>query len=50
MGISLFWKENDGGDKNVVKNILFKELVRDNWEGICDGDICYDIVMLENLD
>lgn len=49
-GISLLWKENDGGDKNVAKNIPLKELARDNREGICDGDTCYDIAMLENLD
>lgn len=49
-GISLLWKENDGGDKNVAKNIPLKELARDNREGLCDGDTCYDIAMLENLD
>ncbi|KQB09915.1 phosphoethanolamine transferase [Vibrio metoecus] len=49
-GISLLWKENDGGDKGVAKNIPLKELARDKREGVCDGDTCYDIAMLENLD
>ncbi|EEX64866.1 predicted membrane-associated metal-dependent hydrolase [Vibrio metoecus] len=49
-GISLLWKENDGGDKGVAKNIPLKELSRDKREGLCDGDTCYDIAMLENLD
>ncbi|MGC9552755.1 phosphoethanolamine transferase [Vibrio metoecus] len=49
-GISLLWKENDGGDKGVAKNIPLKELARDKREGLCDGDTCYDIAMLENLD
>ncbi|WP_001265509.1 phosphoethanolamine transferase [Vibrio sp. RC586] len=49
-GISLLWKENDGGDKDVAKNIPLKELARDKREGLCDGDTCYDIAMLENLD
>ncbi|ENM5825065.1 phosphoethanolamine transferase [Vibrio metoecus] len=49
-GISLLWKENDGGDKGVAKNIPLKELARDKREGFCDGDTCYDIAMLENLD
>lgn len=49
-GISLLWKENDGGDKEVAKNIPLKELAKDKREGLCDGDTCYDIAMLENLD
>ncbi|ENM5746535.1 phosphoethanolamine--lipid A transferase [Vibrio mimicus] len=49
-GISLLWKEDDGGDKGVAKNIPSIELARDKREGLCDGDTCYDIAMLENLD
>ncbi|MBF4336625.1 phosphoethanolamine transferase [Vibrio anguillarum] len=49
-GVDLLWKENDGGDKGVAKNIPQKELDKTAREGRCDGSTCYDVTMLDNLD
>ncbi len=49
-GVDLLWKENDGGDKGVAKNIPQKELDTTAREGRCNGSTCYDVTMLDNLD
>lgn len=49
-GVSLLWKENDGGDKGVAKNIIKTTLKRENTSKYCNGNSCYDMALLENLD
>jgi lipid A ethanolaminephosphotransferase len=49
-GVSVFWKENDGGCKGVcdrVPNIVVKP--KDHPQ-FCDKSTCYDEVVLQNLD
>ena len=49
-GVSVFWKENDGGCKGVcdrVPNIVVKP--KDHPQ-FCDKNTCYDEAVLQNLD
>lgn len=49
-GVSLLWKENDGGCKGACKRIPTIEIKPTDNPKLCDGETCYDDVMLENLD
>ncbi|WMY76306.1 phosphoethanolamine--lipid A transferase [Buttiauxella selenatireducens] len=49
-GVSLLWKDNDGGCKGVCKRIPTIEIKPTDNAKLCDGDTCYDEVMLEHLD
>jgi lipid A ethanolaminephosphotransferase len=49
-GVSLLWKENDGGCKGVCSRIPTVEINPGISKKLCDGKTCYDDVMLENLD
>ncbi|PJE54411.1 phosphoethanolamine transferase [Marinomonas sp. BSi20584] len=49
-GISLLWKENDGGDKDVANNITKTTLNREVVNEFCNGNSCYDMALLDNLD
>lgn len=49
-GVSLLWKENDGGCKGACKRIPTIEIKPTAGNNMCDGETCYDGVMLENLD
>lgn len=49
-GISLLWKENDGGDKDVANNITKTTLNREVVNEFCNGNSCYDMALLANLD
>ncbi|EAS40722.1 phosphoethanolamine transferase [Photobacterium profundum] len=48
--VSLLWKENDGGDKNVADRITKKETDRSQVNSYCDGSTCYDMALLEGLE
>ncbi|MDE1313995.1 MULTISPECIES: phosphoethanolamine--lipid A transferase [Vibrio] len=48
--VGLFWIENDGGDKNVAKNIDKIEIDRSRVDELCNGQTCYDMAMLENFE
>lgn len=49
-GVSLLWKDNDGGCKGVCNRIPTIEIKPTDNAKLCDGDTCYDEVMLEHLD
>lgn len=49
-GVSLLWKENDGGDKGVAKNINLVTIDRNQINETCNGKTCYDIALLDNLE
>ncbi|EKO3734625.1 sulfatase-like hydrolase/transferase, partial [Vibrio metschnikovii] len=49
-GISLLWKENDGGDKEVAKNIDIITIDRTQKNQLCNGKTCYDMALLENFE
>ncbi|MCW4628322.1 MULTISPECIES: phosphoethanolamine transferase [Marinomonas] len=49
-GVSLLWKENDSGDKGVADNITKTTLNREEINEFCNGNSCYDMALLENLD
>ncbi|CAH0533252.1 Phosphoethanolamine transferase EptA [Vibrio stylophorae] len=54
-GVSVLWKDNDGGDKHVAHNVakldehqLAKLDVSSH--PLCNGETCYDEIMLADLD
>ncbi|RJX70988.1 phosphoethanolamine--lipid A transferase [Vibrio sinensis] len=49
-GINIMWKDNDGGDKGVARNVLYKAVDRTQKNTLCDGSTCYDMSLLEGLD
>lgn len=49
-GVSVFWKDNDEGCKGVcdrVPNVIISTAKDGN---NCDGDTCYDMALLNNID
>ncbi|HIF9309104.1 TPA: phosphoethanolamine transferase [Photobacterium damselae] len=49
-GISMLWKENDGGDKGAADRINKIVLDRSSDNPLCDGESCYDMALLNNFD
>lgn len=49
-GISMLWKENDGGDKGVGDRIKEMTLSRSAKDPLCDGESCLDMALLDNFD
>ncbi|HAS8532712.1 TPA: phosphoethanolamine--lipid A transferase [Vibrio vulnificus] len=49
-GVSLLWKENDGGDKDVAKNIRLVTIDRSRKDALCNGSACFDMALLENFE
>ncbi|MCW8327672.1 phosphoethanolamine--lipid A transferase [Photobacterium sp. SDRW27] len=49
-GISLLWKENDGGDKGVAKHIPMQKIERKEKNEYCNGSTCYDMALLDNFE
>lgn len=48
--VSLLWKENDGGDKGVARNITQITVDRSRQDEMCNGSTCYDMALLENFE
>ncbi|WP_421201046.1 phosphoethanolamine transferase [Aeromonas enteropelogenes] len=49
-GVSVLWKENDGGCKGVCRNVPTIEIAPRDYPALCKGGSCYDEVLLEGLD
>ncbi|QLH66259.1 phosphoethanolamine transferase [Aeromonas veronii] len=49
-GVSVLWKENDGGCKGVCRNVPTIEILPKSYPALCKGESCYDEVLLEGLD
>ena len=49
-GISVYWKENDGGCKGVCDRVPNVEIKPKDNPKFCDKNTCYDEVLLQNLD
>ncbi|WP_068976857.1 MULTISPECIES: MCR-3-related phosphoethanolamine--lipid A transferase [Aeromonas] len=49
-GVSVFWKENDGGCKGVCDRVPNIEIKPKDHPQFCDNNTCYDEVVLQNLD
>ena len=49
-GISMLWKENNGGDKGVGVRIRKITLKRDVNNPLCDSESCLDMALLNNFD
>lgn len=49
-GVSLLWKENDGGDKEVAKRIPKVQIDRSQDNQFCNGGTCLDMALLQGLD
>lgn len=49
-GVSVFWKENDGGCKWVCDRVPNIEIKPKDHPELCDKNTCYDEVMLRGLD
>ncbi|MGV8925585.1 MAG: phosphoethanolamine transferase [Ewingella sp.] len=49
-GVSVFWKDNDEGCKGVCDRVS-NEIISTTKDGkYCDGDTCYDMALLNNID
>ncbi|WP_298439026.1 phosphoethanolamine--lipid A transferase [uncultured Ferrimonas sp.] len=49
-GRKVVWIDNDGGDKNVAKNISLVKPDPQQYPQYCNGGSCYDAVMLPELE
>ncbi|MFM5033844.1 MCR-3-related phosphoethanolamine--lipid A transferase [Aeromonas media] len=49
-GVSIFWKENDGGCKGVCDRVPNIEIKPKDYPKFCDKNTCYDEVVLQDLD
>ncbi|PKQ75083.1 MCR-3-related phosphoethanolamine--lipid A transferase [Aeromonas sobria] len=49
-GISIFWKENDGGCKGICDRVPNIEIKPKDYPKFCDKNTCYDEVLLQNPD
>jgi len=49
-GIDVLWLDNDGGDKDVAKNVAKRELDPKTGSQFCDGKICYDMALLSQFE
>ena len=49
-GVSIFWKENDGGCKGVCDRVPNIEIKPKDYPKFCDKNTCYDEVVLQELD
>ncbi len=49
-GVSVLWKENDGGDKAVAKHLPKKIILPEDHPQFCDTSTCYDEALLEDMD
>ncbi|WP_028863910.1 phosphoethanolamine transferase [Psychromonas aquimarina] len=49
-GVSLYWKENDGGDKGAALRIPNMTVDRSQVNEFCDGKTCHDMSLLENFE
>lgn len=46
----ILWLENDDGCKKVCDRVPTRDMVEENQAKFCDGEYCYDEVLLGNLD
>ncbi|QXB53562.1 phosphoethanolamine transferase [Aeromonas sp. FDAARGOS 1415] len=49
-GVSVLWKENDGGCKGVCKHVPTIEIEPKAFPQYCEGEACHDEVLLQGLD
>ena len=49
-GVSVLWKENDGGCKGVCNHVPTLEIEPKTFPEYCEGDSCYDEVLLQGVD
>lgn len=49
-GISILWKENDGGCKDVCNRVPTIEIQPSDFPTLCNKKTCFDDVLLEKLD
>lgn len=48
--VSILWKENDGGDKDVAKNVTKMTIDRSRKDEMCNGSTCFDMAILEDFE
>ncbi|WP_367317417.1 phosphoethanolamine--lipid A transferase [Vibrio coralliilyticus] len=49
-GVDVLWRDNDGGDKQVAKNVAKEEIAHAPTDPQCNGSTCYDMALLENFE
>ncbi|MBU9855920.1 phosphoethanolamine transferase [Rahnella bonaserana] len=49
-GVSVFWKDNDEGCKGVCDRVPNVIIDTKNDGKYCDGDTCYDMALMQNID
>ncbi|MBY6108035.1 phosphoethanolamine--lipid A transferase [Ferrimonas balearica] len=48
-GIDILWRDNDGGSQKVANHIAYESIAADSDPNLCDGESCYDAVLLDGL-
>ncbi|WP_026032133.1 phosphoethanolamine transferase [Moritella marina] len=48
--VDVLWKDDDGGDKSVAKGVRLINVDIHQKTDLCDGESCYDEVMLKTFD
>ena len=48
-GVDVLWIDNNGGCKNVCNRVQHQEISTDRDHLLCDGDYCYDEILLTHL-
>ncbi|MDC5856326.1 phosphoethanolamine transferase [Vibrio europaeus] len=49
-GVDVLWLENNGGDKEVAKNVIKRVLDSKLDSNFCNGSSCYDMALLSQFD
>ncbi len=49
-GVAIVWEDDDGGDKTVADHIEREMMDHSHKDSQCDGNTCYDMVLLDDFD
>lgn len=48
--VDILWRENDGADEGIPKNVKYENLTRSDQYPLCDNSRCLDIALLNDFD
>lgn len=48
--VDILWRENDGADEGIPKNVKYQNLTRSDKYPLCDNSRCLDIALLNDFD
>jgi lipid A ethanolaminephosphotransferase len=50
VGVTVLWRDNNSGSKGLADRIVYEDLSREADTDLCEGDNCFDEILLQNLD